>query len=82
MPRRGVEQLRRARGDKVNFVRVGTLDEPDRMPPNIHIFTESKQPWVVLPKGTPAVKEYYKSAEMWPAESLARRAVLFGPPKS
>jgi hypothetical protein len=68
-------------GDKVNFVRVGTLDEPDRLPPDIHIFTESKQPWVVLPPGTPVVKEYYKSAEMWPAESLARRAVLFGPPK-
>jgi hypothetical protein len=36
-------------GDLVRFVRVGTLDEPDRFPPDIHIFTMSKQPWVVLP---------------------------------
>ena len=35
-------------GDAVRFVRVGTLDEPDRVPPDIHIFTSSKQPWVVL----------------------------------
>jgi hypothetical protein len=64
-------------GDAVRFVRVGTLDEPDRLPPDVHIFTMSKQPWVVLPPGTPAVHEYYKSAELWPAESLARRAKLF-----
>jgi hypothetical protein len=36
-------------GDVVRFVRVGTLDKPDRLPPDIHIFTSSKQPWVVLP---------------------------------
>jgi hypothetical protein len=66
-------------GDKVRFVRVGTLDDPDRMPPDIHIFTMSKQPWVILPPGTPAVHEYYRSSEMWPAESLARRAALLPP---
>ncbi len=63
-------------GDAVRFVRVGTLDEPDRLPPDIHIFTSSKQPWVVLPAGTPAVAEYYKASEMWPRESLDRRAAL------
>ena len=46
-------------GDAVRFIRVGTLDEPDRLPPDIHIFTSSKQPWVVLPPGAPAVKKYY-----------------------
>jgi hypothetical protein len=63
-------------GDAVSFVRVGTLDEPDRLPPGVHIFTASKQPWVVLPAGTPAVPEYYKASELWPAESLQRRAAL------
>ena len=63
-------------GDALRFVRVGTLDEPDRLPPDIHIFTASKQPWVLLPPGTPAVPEYYKASEMWPADSLARRAAL------
>jgi hypothetical protein len=63
-------------GDAVRFVRVGTLDEPDRWPPDIHIFTMSKQPWVVLPPGARAVAEYYKSSEVWPKESLERRSAL------
>ncbi len=65
-------------GDKVRFLRVGTLDDPDAMPPDIHIFTQSKQPWVVLPPGVPAVPEYYKPREMWPAESQQRFAALKG----
>ncbi|OOG39886.1 GFA family protein [Polaromonas sp. A23] len=63
-------------GPSVRFVRVGTLDEPDHLPPNIHIFTASKQPWVVLPEGTPAVPAYYDRKIYWPAASLARREAL------
>ena len=64
-------------GGRVCFVRVGTLDDPDRLPPDIHIFTASKQPWVVLPPGTPAVPAYYDRNEYWPSASLARRSALF-----
>ena len=63
-------------GDAVRFVRVGTLDMPDRLPPDIHIFTESKQPWVILPPGTPAVAQYYNRDKYWPADSLERRRIL------
>jgi hypothetical protein len=63
-------------GNAVRFVRVGTLDDPDQLPPDIHIFTASKQPWVVLPPGTPAVEEYYDRNDCWPPESLARRAAM------
>ena len=63
-------------GDVVRFVRVGTLDKPDRLPPDIHIFTSSKQPWVVLPRGTPAVQEYYDREKYWPKASLKRRLAL------
>lgn len=63
-------------GPSVRFVRVGTLDEPDHLPPDIHIFTVSKQPWVVLPEGTPAVPSYYDRKTCWPAASLARREAL------
>ena len=66
-------------GDKLRFVRVGTLDNPDAFPPDIHIFTESRQPWVVIPPGARAVPQYYKSAEVWSAESLERRRAVFGP---
>jgi hypothetical protein len=65
-------------GDVLRFVRVGTLDEPDAFPPDIHIFTSSKQPWVVLPAGARAVPEYYDAQAYWPAASLARRKALFG----
>ena len=65
-------------GDALRFVRVGTLDDPDALPPDIHIYTESKQPWVVIPAGARAVPQYYKSAEVWSEESLARRRVIFG----
>ncbi len=63
-------------GTAVHFVRVGTLDQPDRLPPDIHIYTASKQPWVVLPPDTPAVPEFYRRSQYWPADSLARREAL------
>ena len=63
-------------GPLVRFIRVGTLDTPDLLPPDIHIFTASKQPWVVIPPDAPAVPEYYDREKYWPIESLARRLVL------
>ena len=63
-------------GTKLSFVRVGTLDQPDRLPPDIHIFTASKQPWVILPPNVPAVPEYYDRKQFWPPESLERRRAL------
>jgi len=63
-------------GPYLHFVRVGTLDEPDHLPPDVHIFTESKQPWVLLPPGTPTFPGYYNRDQCWPADSLARREAL------
>jgi hypothetical protein len=63
-------------GDAIRFVRVGSLDDPASLPPDIHIYTASKQPWVKLPPDTPAEVEYYRASERWPAESLERRALL------
>jgi hypothetical protein len=66
-------------GDAISFVRVGTLDEPARLPPDVHIYTESKQPWVVLPASARAFPQYYRRSEVWSAASLARREALLGP---
>ena len=63
-------------GPHVRFIRVGTLDNPDLVPPDIHIFTMSKQPWVVLPPGAPAVPIYYDRQKRWPEASLARWQAL------
>lgn len=60
------------------FVRVGTLDDPDALPPDVHIFTRSKQPWVVLPKDARAYEVYYDPATVWPPASLERQRALPG----
>ena len=63
-------------GELVRFVRVGALDDPGRLPPDVHIFTESKQPWVALPQDALVVEKYYVTEEIWSKESLERRAAL------
>ena len=75
MPDCAVEPLRGG-GPAFSFVRVGTLDNPDHLPPDIHIFTSSKQPWVILPPDVPAAAEYYDRNAHWPPHSLERRRVL------
>ena len=60
------------------FVRVGTLDEPSALPPDVDIYTRSKLPWVTLPAEVPAFEVYYDFKKLWPPESLARRKALFG----
>jgi hypothetical protein len=67
-------------GFRVAFVRVGTLDQPDHLPPDIHIFMQSKQPWVVIPSGVNAVPEYYDREKYWPASSLERRKTMLAGP--
>ena len=62
----------------IRFVRVGTLDEPAVFPPDIHIYTRSKQPWVTLPAGVPAFEAYYDARKVWPAASLERRRAVLG----
>jgi hypothetical protein len=65
-------------GEKLSFIRVGTLDDPDHLPPDIHIYADSKQPWVVLPPGARSTAGFYNLPDYWSAESLARMAVLRG----
>jgi hypothetical protein len=59
-------------GEAVNFMRAGTLDDPAAMPPDIHIYTSTKLPWVALPEGVPAVPEFYDVRTYWPPETMAR----------
>jgi len=66
--------------DRIHFVRVGTLDDASRLPPDIHIFTTSKQPWVHIPQGHAVVDECYDRKKYWPQDSLARRKRCLGLP--
>ena len=64
--------------DKLHFVRVGTLDDPAALTPDVHIYVRSKLPWVELPDGVPAFEAYYDSKKLWPPASLERRGAIFG----
>jgi len=57
---------------QIRFVRVGTLDVPSALRPDIHIYTRTKVPWLRLPKRTPAFKDYYDPKKVWPKKSLQR----------
>jgi len=61
---------------KLRFVRVGTLNEPHALKPDVHIYTRSKVPWLTLPEGVPAFAGYYDSRKLWPPESLERRRAI------
>ena len=63
-------------GNLLSFVRVGTLDNPDALPPDIHIFTASKQPWVILPPDKPAFEVYYNRTEQLSEATLERLSRL------
>ena len=62
---------------KSRYVRVGTLDNPACLPPDAHIFTRSKLPWVRLPDGVPAFDVFYDREAIWPAASQERRRALY-----
>jgi hypothetical protein len=51
-------------GEKVAFVRVGALEEPDACPPQVHIFTRSKQPWFELPADAAAFGIFYSRDDL------------------
>jgi hypothetical protein len=68
-------------GETVCFMRVGTLDEPAAVSPDIHIYTSSKLPWVTLPEEVPAVPEFYDARQVWPPETMARWQAARSKPK-
>jgi hypothetical protein len=63
-------------GAAVRFVRVGTMDDPGQCPPDIHIFTTTKLPWLVFPPGARVVDELYDIDAVWSDEAKARRKIM------
>jgi hypothetical protein len=64
-------------GQILAFVRVGTLDDPDALPPDVHIYTESKQPWVRLPESAKVFAQFYNVPEVWSDEARSRAKAVF-----
>jgi hypothetical protein len=69
------------RRKKIFFIRAGTLDDASKVKPDIHIFTRAKLPWIKLPKGVPAFKDYYNPKEVWPKKAQARYKAAVGKPR-
>lgn len=58
------------------FLRAGLLDDPSAFPPDVHIFTRSKQPWVSIPDDVPSFETYYDFRNTWSEESMQRYRAL------
>jgi len=63
-------------GPKLRFIRVGTLDDPAALMPDVHIYVRSKLSWVALPEGVPSFDAYYDFRKVWPPASLERRRAV------
>ncbi|WP_417209901.1 GFA family protein [Antarctobacter sp.] len=63
-------------GRDLRFLRVGTLDDPSLMPPDVHIFTGSRQPWYIIGDDTPKVDVFYDRKATWSEDSLMRLKTL------
>lgn len=46
-------------------LRCGTLDNSASFVPVAHLWVKSKQPWIALPEGVPALEEQPRSNEEW-----------------
>lgn len=64
--------------EKVRFLRVGTLDDPSQLPPNVHIFASTKLPWYEIPASQAVHHGFYDIKEVWSDISLARMENLAG----
>ena len=62
--------------DMILFMRVGTFDNPDLFPPDVHIFTTTRQPWVELAPGATTFEEFYEIDDVWSPESKRVRKSL------
>ena len=64
--------------DAVRFIRIGTLDNPEAFPPDIHIFTATKRSWVNLQSEGSVVDEYYKRSDYWSEQNISRYKQALG----
>lgn len=67
------------RGDRIRFIRVGTLDHPDDVPPDVHIFDADRNPNAPEPASAPRYKAFYDPIQVWNRASLRRVQALSRP---
>lgn len=62
--------------EKIRFLRVGTLDNPNVLPPDVHIFAASKQSWVSLPENAKVYEVFYEFEKIWSVKDNQHRLRL------
>lgn len=60
-------------GRAFRVIHSGTFDEPDLFPPDHHIFTSTKVPWLKLGDDIPQSEEFYEREKFRSKECLERR---------
>ena len=53
-------------------VRTKTLEDPSNFPPQVHIFTKDKDPWLNLLDKEKCFETAYDREKTWPEESIKR----------
>lgn len=66
-----------SRQGKLRYIRAGTLDDPNACPPDVHIFTSSKLPWIDIAGDTPVYPDFYTFSDVLPPAAMARWTALF-----
>ena len=65
------------RKPNLRFVRIGTLDKPDALKPDVHIYTRWKAKWLKLPERTavvPRLLQYRQALAQGQPQTPQRRA--------
>lgn len=62
-------------GAALRFVRAGTLDDPARIPPDVHIYSETMLAHAAPSKTARVFPASYDLEQTWPASSLKRLAM-------
>ena len=52
------------------FIRTSILNDSKNFPPQAHIFTRSKVPWITLDDKIPSFESMYDRNKLWPKASL------------
>ena len=69
--------ISRDKNDIVRFIRVGTLDEPQELPPDVHIFDSARNSCTPASDDRPRFDEFYDLGQVWTPPSLQRLYALF-----
>ena len=58
-------------------IRTSTLNDSENFPPQAHIFTRSKVPWITLDDKIPSFESMYDRNKLWPKSSLEKLNSIF-----